>query len=151
MKINNLFLLGLLFIFVLSCDKKEEEPEITISDLAGSWIATSSVFTNSSNANEVIDLIASGGELRFTMLENGGVRTWLTLDTFSDEWDSQAVITNQSTLTLTPQEAERGINAFEFELDNNMLKLTNNNASFDFTLTGAAEVPASSVSIFERN
>ena len=151
MKICKSLLLGLILFSALSCEKKEDEPEITISELAGSWIATSSVFTKASNGNESIDLIALGGEISFTMLENGGVRTWLTLGSFSDEWDSQAVITNSRTLTLTPVEEERGVNTFEFELDNNTLKLINRNDSFDFTLSGAAEVPASSVTILERN
>jgi len=150
MKIYRYIFLVLIFASAISCDKEEEESAITIQDLAGSWNATSSVFTNKSSADDVVDLIALGGELRFTMLEDGGVRTWLTLDSFSDEWDSQTVITNSNTMTLTPVEVERGVNTFEFVLDNNTLKLTNNNDSFDFTLSGATEVPASSVTIFER-
>jgi len=151
MNISGKIFFGLIIVFAIGCDKKEEEPAITIDDLVGSWNATSSVFTNKSNANDVIDLIALGGELRFTMLQDGGVRTWFTLDTISDEWDSQAVLTNNSTLTITPVEAERGTNTVEVVLDNNTLELTNNNTSFDFTLSGAAEVPASSVTFFERN
>lgn len=151
MKINSLFLLGLIFLSALSCDKKEEEPAITIDDLTGSWNGTSFVFTNNSNANDVIDLIAFGGELRFTMLEGGRVRTWFALDSISDEWDSQAVLTNSNILTLTPVEAERGVKTYEFVLDNNTLKLTNDQDSFDFTLSGATEVPALSVTFFERN
>ena len=135
----------------LSCDKKEEEPAITIDDLTGSWNGTSFVFTNNSNANDVIDLIAFGGELRFTMLEGGRVRTWFALDSISDEWDSQAVLTNSNILTLTPVEAERGVKTYEFLLDNNTLKLTNDQDSFDFTLSGATEVAALSVTFFERN
>jgi len=149
--INGNFYLAIILLSVLSCDKKEEEAEITINDFTGSWSAISSVYTNDSNMDEVIDLISLGAELRFTMLERGKVRTWFTIDTISDEWDSQAVLTNQSLLTLTPVEEERGINTFEFELDNNTLRLTNNNSSFDFTLSGAPEVPASSVKTFERN
>lgn len=151
MKVFNFIFLGLIAFSVLSCDKEEEEPTVTIADLAGSWKATSSVFTNKADANDEIDLISIGAELRFTMLENGGVRTWFTLDTLSDEWDSQAVLKNGSTLTLTPAEIERGISTFEFVLDENTLELTNEDTSFDFTLSGAEEVPATSVSVFERN
>lgn len=143
--------LGLIITSAISCNKTEEEPAITINDLAGSWIATSSTFTNNSDANQVVDIISLGGELRFTMLQDGGVRTWITLGTFSDEWDSQAVISNGNSLTLTPVEAERGVNTFEFLLDNNTLELTNFDDSFDFTLTGANEVAATSVSLFEPN
>lgn len=151
MKIFNYLFLGLILASTISCEKKEEEPALTIQDLAGSWNATSYMITNKSNALVSVDLIALGGELSFTMLENGGVRTWFVLESFSDEWDSQAVLTNSQTLTLTPVEAQRGVNTFEFVYDNNTLKLTNQNDSFDFTLSGAAEVPATSVTIFERN
>jgi hypothetical protein len=81
---------------VISCDKKEDEPAVTIQDIVGSWKATSSVFTNNTDPSEMVDLIAIGGELRFTMLNDGGVRTWFELDAISDEWDSQAVITNNT-------------------------------------------------------
>lgn len=151
MKIFSHLSLGLIIAFLLSCDKEEEAPAITIDDLVGSWKASSTVFTNNSNPAQFIDLIALGGELRFTMLDNGGVRTWLSIDTISDEWDSQAVITNGNTLTLTPVETDRGTNTYDFVLDNNTLELTNKNDSFDFTLSGASEVPATSVTIFNRN
>ncbi len=151
MKIYTFLLLGLILATTLSCDKNEEETPISIDDLAGSWIAVSSVYTNNSNSENVIDLVTLGAEIRVTMLDNGGTRTWVTLDPFSDEWDSQAVITNNNTLTLTPVEAERGVNIFEFVLDNNTLELTNRDDSFDFTFTGASEVPATSVTLFERN
>lgn len=151
MKILSYLSLGLIIAFVLSCDKEEEAPAITIDDLVGSWKASSTVFTNNSNPAQVIDLISLGGELRFTMLDNGGVRTWFSIDTISDEWDSQAVITNSNILTLTPVETDRGTNTYDFVLDNNTLELTNNNDSFDFTLSGASEVPATSVTIFNRN
>ncbi len=153
MKIYNLILLGLIVVSAISCDKKavEPEPDITINDFVGSWKAISHVLTNNSNSNEVIDLIANGGELRFTMLEHGGVRTWFIFDSFSDEWDSQTVLTNSNTIIVTPVEVDRGVNTFEFVLENNTLELTNDNVSFDFTLTGASEVPATSVTMYLRN
>ena len=153
MKIYNLLFLGLIIAFTISCSEKAVEPEetITIDNFVGSWKATSFVFTNNSNSDEAIDLIEIGGELRFTMLENGGVRTWLTVGSFSDEWDSQAVLSNSGTLILTPVEAARGVDTFDFVLENNTLELTNHNESFDFTLTDVPEVPATSVTMFERN
>lgn len=154
MKVYYLIILGLIAVVSISCDeKKAVEPEstVTINDFVGSWNATSFVLSNNSNSVEVIDLIANGGALSFTMLKNGGVRTWLTFGSFSDEWDSQAKLSDNNTLILTPVEAERGVNTFEFVLENNTLKLTNNNDSFDFTLTGAEDVPATSVMMFVRN
>ena len=152
MKIYNLIFLGLIVASVISCDKNSVEPEpaVTINDIVGSWNATSYVLTNNSNSSEIFDLIANGGDLDFTMLKGGGVRTWISIGSFSDEWDSQAKLTNSSTLVMTPVETARGVNTFEFVLENNTLELTNYNDSFDFTLTGATEVPATSVVIFVR-
>jgi hypothetical protein len=151
MKNLKLVLLGLIFAGVISCEKEEETPSITLDDFVGTWNATSSVFTNTSNASETVDLITLGGELRFTMLEGGGVRTWFTLDTISDEWDAQAELTNSNTLTLTPVEMERGVNTYEFDLDDNRLTLTDKSTSFDFTLSDSPEVSATSVTTFVRN
>ena len=134
----------------VSCDKEEDKPAIQLDDLVGSWKAASSVMTNNSDPDTFVDLIAMGGELRFTMLENGGVRTWFTLQTYADEWDSQAELSG-NTLTLTPVEASRGVSTFEIELDNETLVLTNENDSFDFTFSGGTEVAATSVTTFAPN
>ena len=144
-----LIALGLMLVAATSCEKGEDEPSITLDDLVGSWKATSAVLSNKANMSETVDLIALGGELRFTMLDGGGVRTWFTIDTISDEWDAQAVLSNDM-LTLTPVEAERGVDSYEFVLENNSLILTNNDDSFDFTLSGGPEVPAKSVANFVR-
>ena len=154
MKIINLIFLGLIVVVSISCDDKnavEPEPAITINDFVGSWNATSYVLTNTSNTDEVFDLIANGGELRFTMLEGGKVRTWLTFGSFSDEWDSQADLKNSNTVIVTPVEADRRVDTLEFVLENNSLKLINNNDSFDFSLSGSTEVPAISVTMLVRN
>lgn len=151
MKILNLIFLAFIVTSVISCDKTGEVPEITIDEFVGSWKATSAVFTNKANSSEEIDLISLGGELSFTMLEGGGVRTWFTIDSISDEWDSQAVLSGTNTLVLTPIEAERGVNTYEFVYEDNTLTLTNNDDSIDFTLSDAGELPATSVTIFMRN
>jgi hypothetical protein len=151
MKFYNFLLTGFIVAALVSCDKNEEETALTISDFVGSWNATSAVFTDNSNSNNIIDFIQIGGEIRFTMLDHGGVRTWVDLDTFSDEWDSQAVLTNSSILTMTPTEATRSVITYEFILDDNILTLTNRNANFDFSLSGAAEVPATLVTTLVRN
>jgi len=96
-------------------------PAITISDFVGSWKAASSVFTKNSNSDDIVDIIANGGEIRFTMLNGGGVRTWITFAAFSDEWDSQAELTSDIILTLTPVETSRDVSAFEFVLENDNL------------------------------
>jgi len=141
-------------LFTYSCsDNDDDSPEdtgITINDLVGSWNATSMKFTNNSNAAEQFDFIAAGGELRFTMLTGGGVRTWVDIADFSDEWDSQATLTDNSTLVLTPVEASRETITFKFTLSGNTLTLTNSEDSFDFTLSGENEVSATSVTVLQK-
>ena len=144
-------ILGFIIVSTISCEKTEEVPAITINDFVGSWKATSSVITNNSNSEDEIDIIANGGEVRFTMLNGGGVRTWIIFGSFSDEWDSQAELTSDIILTLTPVDTSRDVSTFEFVLEHDTLILTNHNDSFDFTLSDASEVPATSVTTFIRN
>jgi hypothetical protein len=149
-KLFKTLFLGFILILIVSCNEKEEEkPEITINDLTGSWTATSSIFTNNSNSSERFDLIANGGELRITVLDDGMARTWVSIDTFSDEWDAQLTITGNR-ITSTPVEEFRGVQTLEFTLEGSILTTTNQDDSFDFTFSGADEVAAISVTVFLR-
>jgi len=119
-----------------SSDGPTDVAPLTISDLVGSWSATSEVFTNNADPSQKIDLIALGGENRFTMLPGGATRTWIDAGTFHDEWDSQATLdASGTTLTLTPAEASRGVVTFTATLDGTVLTLHGTNVTFDFTLT----------------
>lgn len=154
MKNLKLALLLLLMVFSSACggddDGSTKEKVVTIEDFVGSWKATSMKFTNNSNVAEQFDFISNGGALDFTMLTGGKVRTWMSLGEFSDEWDGTAVMKNSNTIVVTPVEAERGTNTFKFELTNSSLTLTNEDDSFDFTLSGEAEVSATSVIVLVR-
>ena len=154
MKNLKLALLLLLTVFSLSCNgDDDDDPKtggITMDDLVGSWKATSMKFTNNSNAAEQFDFIAAGGELRFTMLTGGGVRTWVEIADFSDEWDSQATLQSGNTLILTPAESSREVITFKFTLVGTTLTLTNSEDSFDFTLSGENEVSATSVTVLQK-
>lgn len=124
---------------------------LTIEAFVGSWRATSEVFTNNANAGETFDLLAAGGENRFTMLTGGGTRIWFDLGDFHDEWDSQLTLNSPTMLTSDPVEASRPVEEFTFVLSGNTLTLTNINAVFDFTLTGALGVPATMVAVFTKS
>lgn len=147
----SLFLSALTAVLVAGCGGDDPvEPEVvTIADLVGSWTASSVLHTDKANPAQSFDLVAAGGETRTTVLQGGGARTWVTLGTFSDEWDAQLAI-NGNTLTSTPAEAARGVRSYTFTLTGNTLTLTNSDASFDFTLTGAAGVPTTEVTVFVR-
>jgi hypothetical protein len=124
---------------------------LTINDFVGSWSATSEVFTSNTNASETFDLIAGGGENRFTMLTGGGTRTWFGLGEFQDEWDAQVTLNAAGDmLTSVPVEASRPTRHYTFSLDGNTLTLTDTNSSFDFTLSGAADTPATMVAVFQK-
>jgi len=123
---------------------------LTIGDLVGSWIATSDTHTNNANSSETFDLVAEGGEVRFTMLSGGDTRIWVELDTFMDEWDS-AVTLSGTTLTVDPVEAARSTEVFEITLVGDVLTMTNVDSEFDFTLSSATPVSTTEVLVFVPN
>ena len=137
---------------ISGCGDSTSEPEtsVTINDLVGSWIATSAVFTNKTNSAQTFDIVASGGELRVTVLQSGGARTWLTIGSFEDEWDSSLKIVGTQ-LTSTPAEATRPTRHYTVAMSAGELTLTSGDANFDFTLSGAAGVAANEVVTFVRN
>ena len=154
---NNLTLLkalffGLIAMCTISCDKDEvapDDPVLTISDLVGSWHATSVLHTNNSDAKESFEMIENGGEVRITVLEHGGARTWVVIGPYSDEWDAQITITDDNTLKSTPVETSRRENTFTVELNDNVLTMTNLDSRFDFIGDGSL-VSTTAVSIFEK-
>ena len=128
------------------------EPDpITVADFVGSWTAASVVFTSNADAGQQVDIVALGGEVRSTVLSGGGTRTWIETTGTSDEWDSQMTVSG-STVTMVPAEAGRPTRMYTYSFagpDN--LTLTDTGSEFDFTLGGAAPVPATEVIRFVRN
>ena len=146
----------LITTLLLSCSKDDSIddsiPAITLADLAGSWIATSSTFTNNANDSEKVDFIAKGGEIRFTMFTDGRVRTWIEFNGSPvDEWDALAVIKEENVMVVTPAEMSRSVYTLGFKLEDDQVTLTNENDRFDFTLMGGEEVSATSVITFVPN
>ena len=142
--------LALAAVLSAGCSDAEQGPEIatvTLDDLIGSWGATSQVFTNKANTGQSFDLVANGGSTNITVLAGGGVRTWLNIGDFSDEWDAQLSMSG-NTLTSTPVESARGVKRYTFTLEGGVLTLVNENDTFDFTLAGGPEVPATVKVVF---
>lgn len=138
-------------VALLGCGSDSTSPAgLTINDLVGSWIATSDLYTNNANSSETFDLVAEGGEVRFTMLAGGGTRIWITLDTYMDEFDA-AVTLNGTTLTIDPVEAGRETTTFEITLVGNTLTMTDADSEFDFSLSDAPAVSATEVAVFVPN
>jgi len=156
MKTLKLLFLSLILIGSFSCSSDDDETStppddsLQLSDIVGSWKATSSVHTNNANAAESFDIIANGGEIRFTLLAHGGVRTWIDFGDFHDEYDSQASISGDI-LTNTPVESGRPIRRFIVSKVGNTLTLINENDAFDFTLSGDSPVTSTSVTTMVPN
>lgn len=137
--------------FTSACgsDSSTEPEGLTVADLVGSWKASSALFTNQSNSSQQFDLVAAGGEVRTTVLDQGRARTWVDLGDFSDEYDAQLTL-NGNQLTATPAESSRPTRHYTIELTGNRLTMTSSDARFDFSLTGAAAVPATEVVVFVK-
>lgn len=155
MKTLKKILICSMVIFAFSCSDDDDETmqpdtSLKLSELVGSWKATSSVHTNNSDSSESYDIIANGGEVRFTMLNGGKTRTWVDFGEYQDEWDAQATLIG-TTLTMTPAESNRAITVFKIEKEGSRITLTNKNDRFDFSLTGSSEVSTTAVTVFVRN
>jgi len=139
-------------LFAGACgnDQPTEVNSLTINDLVGSWEAASVMYTSNAAPSQQFDLIANGGETRVTVLPGGGARTWVDFGAFHDEWDAQLTL-NGSTLTSTPVEASRAVRQYDVVLEGSTLTLTDDNASFDFTLSDLPPTPAAEVAVLIRN
>jgi len=148
---RTLSLMALAAILSVGCsDSSTTEPEgITIADLVGSWKASSALFTNQANSSQQFDIIAAGGELRATVLNDGRTRMWLDLGSFSDEWDSLLTLDGNA-LTMTPAETSRPTRHYTIDVSADRLTLTSSDASFDFTLSGATGVAATEKTVLVR-
>jgi hypothetical protein len=148
---RSLLLTALVALIPAGCgDDAATGPEtITISDLVGSWTASSALYTAQANPAQQFDIVTAGGELRTTVLDGGGARPWLTLGDFNDEWDA-ALTLSGTTLTSTPVEASRPVRHYALALEGSLMTLTSNDATWDFTLSGAEGVAANQVIVFVR-
>lgn len=146
----SLCLATLLVFAAAGCGDDATEPApVTIADLAGSWTATSVKLTNNADPSQQFDIVTAGGEVRFTLLTNGGFRTWVELGEIMDEWDALLTLSG-NTATTTPAEASRPTRHYTFSLDGDVLTLNSSDAEWDFTLSGADPVPASESSVYLR-
>ena len=142
------FILALFITVTIGCDEDDVSPEVTIDQFEGTWKAKSMIITNNANADQSFAFIENGGEVRLAVLPGGRVRTWVEIDTFYDEWDAKLTLSG-STLTSVPEEETRPIQVHAFVLEGSTLTLTNVEDSFDFSFSGAPEVSATSVGVFE--
>ena len=149
-------------LLVAACGDDQGPPDdtVAVSDLVGTWQASSHLFTDNANSTVQFDLIASGGETRMTVLASGGARTWVTIGNcdagpqppclYYDEFDAALSISGD-VLTMTPVEASRQVAHYELTLAGSTLTLVRSDATFDFTLQGGPGVPATQRIVLTRN
>ncbi len=117
---------------------------INVNAFTGTWVASKHEYTNNADSNETYDVVATGGESRWTVLNGGQARIFLTVNSVEDQWDAALLLLN-GTLNTRPVETTRPRRTYDFVLDGDSLTLTDADADFDFTLSGATPVSATVV------
>ncbi len=114
----------------------ESTPEEITAALAGTWTATSFVFTNVANSSETFDMIANGGSFTLTLTADGQFTGTLTgpgeNETFGGTYVAQG-----ANLILT-DELEPDSETVAFTLSSNTLTITGDD-EFDFDEDGTDE------------
>ncbi len=116
--------------FVAGCGDSigaDSTPEEVANALAGTWNATSFVFTNDANSSETFDLLADGGSFSITFTTAGGFSGSSTFQGATDTFSGTYIV--QGTNLITTEEGESETVAFT--LSGNNLTLTLDD-EFDF-------------------
>ncbi len=120
--------------------------EATINALAGTWNATSMVFTNNANSSETYDLIADGGSLSLTFTAAGGFSGSSTTPEGTEILSGTFVV--QGTNLIVTDTGEPESETIAFTLSGNTLTLTLDD-ELDFDDDGFDE-PATLVIVLQR-
>ncbi len=115
--------------FVAGCG--DSTPEEVAEALAGTWNATSVVFTNKANSSETFDPLAVGGSVNITFTAAGGVS-----DSFT-ELGGTFVIQGTNLIFTNPGKSDPDTAAFT--LSGNTLTLTVDDVEFYFDDDGVDE------------
>ncbi len=115
--------------FVAGCG--DSTPEEVAEALAGTWNATSVVFTNKANSSETFDLLAGGGSVNITFTAAGGFSGSFT------ELGGTFVVQGTNLIFTNPGKSDPDTAAFT--LSGNTLTLTVDDVDFDFDDDGVDE------------
>lgn len=116
------------------CDNSTSPEQITIGDLAGTWTATSFVYTSTANATQQWDLIANGGSLTMVITAAGAFTGTTVLP-------STAIETYTGTMTVSDNRlaqdfADEDIPTLTWtisDFDDDSMTLAGAQSPFDFT------------------
>ncbi len=136
--------------FVVGCDDSigpDSTPEEIAAALAGTWSATSFVFTSKANSADTYDLIGEGGSFSLTITADGSYSGSFTgageNETFSGTYVAQGtnlILTDDQDPTPDP---------VAFTLSGNTLTIIDDDEEFDFDDDGFDE-PATLTIVLER-
>lgn len=117
-------------------------------DLAGTWSATSFVFTRVANTSETVDIIGAGGSVSITFNANGTYS--ITFDVGGEmDTSSGSYAIDGSTLTLDEGTQDEVSGTIDLSGNTLTLRITSG-LEFEFNDSGVDE-PATLVAVFARD
>ena len=123
---------------------------ITIEDLAGTWNATSIVYSNKANPSQTIDGMSQGEERVLKFNSDGSYEMTLTLFGFSFTLSGMARIEDNKLILALGDDPELSFDQeYAFTLEGNRLTMTDVNVEVDFNGDGNDE-PATEVTVYVK-
>ena len=136
--------------FVAGCGDSigpDSTPEEVAAAIAGTWNATSYVFTNDANSSETFDLLANGGSLSLTFTADGQFSGSFTAPGESETFGG-TYVAQGTNLIITDAVDPNDVETIAFTLSGSTITLTLDD-DFDFDDDGVDE-PATSVIVLEK-
>jgi len=144
-----LFRLGLSAVAVAAAVACGDSTGVTVSDITGTWSASSAVFTNLANSSEQFDLIADGGgTITATFSADGSYSISITVPPDPAELDVGTVDVRGDTLTLA-ESGQGSPTDFIASVSGNTLTLTTDEEEYDFDDNGTDD-PARLRVVFQK-
>ncbi len=143
MKLRHLTASAMALILMGACT---DGTGLEVDDLAGSWVATSIVFTSVADPEVSVDITAEGATATF-LLDSEGAYTVTFVDAEENEVETGTYAVAGSVLTLT--DSVEGAEAWDVVRDGDTMTLTSDDDEFDFD-DDQVEDPASLVITLAR-
>ena len=115
--------------------------------LAGTWTATSLVFTQTAAPNQIVEEVSLGATMTLMLAADGSYTFAGTFPNEPAENETGTYIVSGSTMTITPADVTKAPETMGISRNGNTLTLTMTD-TYDFTL--GVEEPATLVAILTR-
>lgn len=136
MRLPNMTAVPLVALFAMACG---DATGISPDQLAGTWTATSFVFTNQTNATESVDMIALGASFALTIRADGTFTTTLVEPDGTGDVDSGTVDVTESILTIADS-GQGSPTAYNAVRRGDDMTLTTSDEDFDFDGDGSDDL-----------